>query len=293
MSEDLNALLGQWDELSRINPFVYGKLWSRFTNGEDVMQEVARELERARSVARALKTDSLGANGLGAFGVVERQGRKATDSEPPSPISPAPAVQAPEAPAMPTPFAQIVAEPPSKPISWFDGLYEHPGLKASDVLVSSYLFRRAMGKGWPVCWPGQDAIAKACRLDRKTVASALRRLEARKMIESGQRRRATGKGKFSSLSNEYHLLPRTGWITIDETPRRRRNQAEATGAVSALLPVEVKGAGSSFLGGLAWSRGTGAVSEAMGKLIEANGNSPEANGANWVPVLQVTHRRTQ
>jgi len=181
----------------------------------------------------------------------------------------------------------------SEAINWFDSLYEHPGLKASDILVGSYLFRRAMGKGWPVCWPGQDTIAKACRLDRKTVASALRRLEARNMIETSQRRRARGKGRFSSLSNEYHLLPRAGWITINETPRRRRKQAEATGVMSALLPAEASCADSSFLGGLAWSRGTGAVSEAMGKLIEANGNSPEANGANWVPVLQVTHRRTQ
>jgi hypothetical protein len=138
---------------------------------------------------------------------------------------------------------------PSKPINWFDGLYEHPGLKASDVLVGSYLFRRAMGKGWPVCWPGQDAIAKACRLDRKTVSSALRRLEARKMIESRQRRRARGRGQFSSLSNEYHLLPRAGWITITETPLRRRKQAEATAVVSALLPAEVKGADSPSLNG--------------------------------------------
>ena len=113
------------------------------------------------------------------------------------------------------------------------------------------------------------------------------------MIKSDQRRRATGKGKFSSLSNEYQLLPRAGWITIDETPSRRRKQAEASGAVSALLPAEVKGANSSFLHGLAWSRGTGAVSEAMGNRIEASGNPPEASGANWVPVLQVTHRRTQ
>lgn len=108
---------------------------------------------------------------------------------------------------MPTPATP--SGPPSKPIKWFDGLFEHPGLTVYDVAVGSYLYRRA-GKSLE-CWPKQEQIARACHMTRKAVRAAVARLVKLGMIESNRRRRRASEGRITSTSNKYKLLPPESW----------------------------------------------------------------------------------
>ena len=54
-----------------------------------------------------------------------------------------------------------------------NAIFELTGLTVQDVAVYCYLWRRA-GKSM-VCWPSLDNIAKACRVQKRTVLRSLKR----------------------------------------------------------------------------------------------------------------------
>ncbi len=118
-------------------------------------------------------------------------------------------VQVPNQDAARAPDAQPAkSSPKSNPIKWFDALFEHQGLTTHDVVVGCYLFRRA-GRSME-CWPTQYAIAKACRIRRKTASRCIQQLVRFGLIESKHRRRRR-EGLVTSLSNVYKLLPPETW----------------------------------------------------------------------------------
>jgi len=97
------------------------------------------------------------------------------------------------------------------------------GLTSKEFLVYSYLSRRAGKSG--VCWPSIVTIVAACRVDRKTVRRAVKRLRQLRMV-------AWKRGSFGR-SSKYRLTDPTLWAT------------PVTGPVGGLVTVASHGTSSA------------------------------------------------
>src|ERR1700730_8916608 len=102
----------------------------------------------------------------------------------------------------------------TRPIQWFDRIFEQEGLNTADVAVASYLWRRA-GKRL-VCWPKQDDIAKACHVEVRTVNYALERLKA---LGAVTWKKASFRGP-----NTYTLHPPEKWTPNECANRQHRTR---------------------------------------------------------------------
>ena len=122
----------------------------------------------------------------------------------------------------PTPAAEVIApvDTSARARFWIDAVFEQ-GLSSQAFMVYVYLQRRA-GKS-RTAWPKLSTIANDCRLDRKTVVSAVARLVELRMMT--RKRAAFGK------ANRYLLLPPEEW-------RRAFGPSDGSTDASLIRPVE-------------------------------------------------------
>ena len=93
------------------------------------------------------------------------------------------------------------------------------------------------------CDPSISRLEKTTHLSERAIRSALRELEALKLISTVERKRRTGRGKLN-LTNRYRLkggAQYAGGMGHNMPPKREYNQPSAFDALAMMIETESDG----------------------------------------------------